>query len=321
MSACEIQTEEEGHKPGEKQVVPETFFCPISHSIMKDPVIVHGSGQTYERSQIEEWFEDHSVDPLTNVKLFNKSLIPNIALRNTIDDFKMRNRPINSWISNIDFSNGVVNDYTMNQSKQSYKVSVVGGCNVGKTTLIRKMCYDQFDFIGVTVAIDIEVVVVRIGHTYVKLYFWDTAGGEVFESLASNCVRGANAILTAFDLSRPKETLKIAKKYLLIAPSDKALLFLVGTKADWLKNEMEMRAAISMGQRFADNNSMIFFETSAKDETNIKELLLSLSRSLLAMEKNRNAFEDQQNTHAREDFGELIQLESNPARGCNCCAT
>jgi len=316
MSTCGIQTEEERPKFGEKQAVPETFFCPISHSIMKDPVIVHGSGQTYERIQIEEWFEEHSVDPLTNVRLTNKSLIPNIVLRNTIEDFKMRNRPTNSEIGNIDFSNGVVKDYPRNELKKSFKVSVVGGCNVGKTSLIRKMCYDQFDFIGVTLVIDIEVVVVRVGHTLVKLCFWDTAGAEVFESMANNCVRGSSAILTAFDLSRPRETLKIARKYIVDATSDNSLLFLVGTKADLLKNKKEMRAAISIGQQFADNNSMIFFETSAKEETNIKELLLSLSRSLLAMDKKNKASEYLQDTHIREDRGEIIQLESNSTGRC-----
>jgi len=316
MTASESQTEE-GRKLREKEVVPETFFCPIGHSIMKDPVIVHGSGQTYERGEIEEWLEEHSVDPLTNVRLANKSLIPNIALRNTIEDFKMRNRPTNSEIGNIDFSIGVAKDYPRNDLKRSFKVSVIGGSNVGKTSLIRKMCYDQFDYTGVTVVIDIEAVVVRVGHTSIKLCFWDTAGGEVFESMACNCVRGSNAILTAFDLSRPKDTLKIAKKYLVTAPFDNALLFLVGTKADLLKNEKEMRAAISMGQRFADNNAMIFFETSAKDATNIKELLLSLSRSLLAMDKS-NSSEDPQSTHANEDVSENIQLESNPIRRCNC---
>jgi len=310
--------EDEGCKVKEKEVVPETFFCPIGHSIMKDPVIVHGSGQTYERCEIEEWLEEHSVDPLTNVRLANKSLIPNIALRNTIEDFKTRNRTTNSEIGNIDFSIGVVKDYPRNELKRSFKVSVIGGCTVGKTSLIRKMCYDQFDYTGVTVVVDIEVVVVRVGHTSIKLCFWDTAGGELFESMASNCVRGSNAILTAFDLSRPKETLKIAKKYLVETPCENALLFLVGTKADLLKNEKEMRAAITMGQRFADNNAMIFFETSAKDETNIKELLLSLSRSLLAMDKKSNAPEDSQNINASEESGDIIELESNPIRRCHC---
>merc|ERR1719245_2432203 len=103
--------------------------------------------------------------------------------------------------------------------------------------------------------------------------------------MGTNYVRGSKAILAAFDLSNPKETLKIAKKYLATvhASVDDPLLFLVGTKADLLMNEKEKRTAHQIGQRFADNNSMVYVETSVKDSTNIKELLLKLSRLLLAM--------------------------------------
>jgi len=310
MNASEIQTEDPECNVGERRVVPETFFCPISHSLMKDPVIVAETGQTYERNQIEQWLNDHSVDPLTNLELKNKLLIPNIALRNTIQDFNKKHRLANSLIGDINLSNIVVNDYPRNELKHNFKVSVVGGSNVGKTSLVRKISCDQFDEkVDLTVVLDIEVVVVRVGHSLVRLFFWDTAGEEKFDSMTFSHVRGSNAVLTVFDLSQPKQTLKSAKKYLLNAPMDDALLFLVGNKADLVEDGKKMQAAISMGHQFADNNAMIFFETSAKNARNIKELLLSITRSLLAINKN---------TGSREKSSEVVQLESGDSSK-KCC--
>jgi hypothetical protein len=64
------------------------FECPISQDIMNDPVIC-SDGQTYEREAIEKWFELHNTSPITNVRLANRNLIPNIALKQAIDAYKV----------------------------------------------------------------------------------------------------------------------------------------------------------------------------------------------------------------------------------------
>jgi hypothetical protein len=53
---------------------------------MRDPVIVTVTGMTYEREAIAEWLAEHDIDPSTGMKLGeNKLLVPNVALRKTID--------------------------------------------------------------------------------------------------------------------------------------------------------------------------------------------------------------------------------------------
>jgi len=309
MYAIEVQSEDEIIDVGGRERVPETFFCPISHSLMKDPVIVAETGQTYERKQIEEWFNENSSDPLTNVDLKNKLLIPNIALRSTIENFNKKHRVSSSLMGDINLSSIVVNDYPRDELKHNFKVSVVGGQYVGKTSLVRRISCDQFDEkVDLTVVLDIEVVVVRVGHSLIRLFFWDTAGAEQFDSMTFSHVRGSNAVLTVFDLSQPKQTLKIAKKYLEKSPLDDALLFLVGNKADSVEGRKK-KAAISMGQRFADDNAMIFFETSAKNSKNIRKLLLSITRSLLATHRKPGS---------SENSSEVVQLESGDSSK-RCC--
>lgn len=63
------------------------FKCPITHNIMNDPVIC-SDGQTYERSAIQKWLASNNTSPYTGAKLDNKDLIPNIALRQAIEEYK-----------------------------------------------------------------------------------------------------------------------------------------------------------------------------------------------------------------------------------------
>lgn len=67
--------------------IPESFIDPISSEIMEDPVVT-ADGHTYERSQIERWFQSHDTSPLTGLKLAVKTLIPNYLVRSQIKEFK-----------------------------------------------------------------------------------------------------------------------------------------------------------------------------------------------------------------------------------------
>jgi hypothetical protein len=62
------------------------LICPISRELFEDPVICAGDGQTYERKEIEEWFEKSEMSPFdTSKPLTSKTLIPNIAVRKLAD--------------------------------------------------------------------------------------------------------------------------------------------------------------------------------------------------------------------------------------------
>ena len=73
---------------------PPEYKCPITLSIMIDPVIM-SDGQTYERSAIEKALEINPVSPCTREPMEIESAIPNYALKNLIEkyvqDYKQRN--------------------------------------------------------------------------------------------------------------------------------------------------------------------------------------------------------------------------------------
>eukprot|EP00301_Raphidiophrys_heterophryoidea_P003812 c11702_g1_i1.p1 GENE.c11702_g1_i1~~c11702_g1_i1.p1 ORF type:complete len:849 (+),score=196.04 c11702_g1_i1:67-2547(+) len=66
--------------------VPEGFLCPITRNIMQDPV-VDREGNTFERTAIIGWLQQHRTSPLTRLQMSADDLHPNRALRDAIEDY------------------------------------------------------------------------------------------------------------------------------------------------------------------------------------------------------------------------------------------
>ncbi|KAG4179251.1 hypothetical protein ERO13_A10G095500v2 [Gossypium hirsutum] len=73
-----------------KAIPPEEFKCPISSRLMYDPVVI-ASGQTFERTWIQKWFDDgNGTCPKTKMKLDHLSLTPNAAMKDLISKWCMK---------------------------------------------------------------------------------------------------------------------------------------------------------------------------------------------------------------------------------------
>ena len=67
--------------------VPSCFACPITHDLMERPVVAP-DGHSFEESAIRQWFESgNRTSPMTNAQLPNTTLVPNIALRQAIEEW------------------------------------------------------------------------------------------------------------------------------------------------------------------------------------------------------------------------------------------
>lgn len=64
--------------------VPAECFCPITYTIMRDPVST-ADGFTYERDAIVEWLRVHDTSPMTNLVLPNNKLRPNMEIREKVE--------------------------------------------------------------------------------------------------------------------------------------------------------------------------------------------------------------------------------------------
>eukprot|EP00850_Spirogloea_muscicola_P015679 SM000122S25786 [mRNA] locus=s122:322166:327071:+ [translate_table: standard] len=103
LAACrdeaELAAQEDARRrPMEDDVIPSSFFCPITRDVMVDPVFA-SDGHTYERKSIQEWLAaqakagvDPPKSPMTNLHLSSKQLTSNHLLRSMICEWEQRRR-------------------------------------------------------------------------------------------------------------------------------------------------------------------------------------------------------------------------------------
>ncbi|RZC90212.1 hypothetical protein C5167_044842 [Papaver somniferum] len=70
-------------------LMPGHYICPILQEVMEDPHIA-ADGYTYEHSAIQKWVEKQKVSPVTRVMLPHIRLIPNLTLRDAIQEWKQQ---------------------------------------------------------------------------------------------------------------------------------------------------------------------------------------------------------------------------------------
>ncbi|XP_053758127.1 ras-related protein Rab-36 isoform X5 [Panthera pardus] len=153
------------------------------------------------------------------------------------------------------------------------KVVVVGDLYVGKTSLIHRFCKNVFDRdYKATIGVDFEIERFEIAGIPFSLQIWDTAGQEKFKCIASAYYRGAQVIITAFDLT-DVQTLEHTRQWLEDALRENepgsCFVFLVGTKKDLLSGaaceQAEMEAV-----RLASEMRAEYWSVSAKTGENVK---------------------------------------------------
>lgn len=83
-----------GPIPDKVQLLIQSFECPITHDLMKDPVICILDGRTYENEYITKWLTEHRYSPLTRERMTSTQKVsdvlkPNRALADAIEGFRV----------------------------------------------------------------------------------------------------------------------------------------------------------------------------------------------------------------------------------------
>ena len=143
------------------------------------------------------------------------------------------------------------------------KIVLVGESGVGKTNLLTRYTLDEFNQSAkATIGMDFTSKEVYISGYTAKAQFWDTAGQEKYKSIARSYYKLADGVLLVYDVTR-RETFDRLKSWLdeLKANSSKsAKVILIGNKTDIIN---EKRVSTEEGKKFAIDNGMFFWETSA----------------------------------------------------------
>ena len=168
-----------------------------------------------------------------------------------------------------------------------YKIMVLGESKVDKTSLIKRYTKDQFGGVYLTtVGMDFQDKIIEIEDKKVRLQVWDTAGQERFRNVTKSYFQSSQGLLVVYDITDKDSFLNInfwMENIKKNAPENVKLI-LVGNKCD-LANERKV--TIEDGENKARNYNIKFFESSAKDGTNVNELFFYLANEIYQDEKTK----------------------------------
>ena len=78
---------------------PSDMICPLGRCIMKDPVVLHGSGNIYDQWFISRWLANNDTDPVYNTRLLIMDSQGKQALIKSFAHVPMLKRLIEEWLA------------------------------------------------------------------------------------------------------------------------------------------------------------------------------------------------------------------------------
>eukprot|EP00754_Rhynchopus_humris_P036523 Rhum_TRINITY_DN18639_c0_g1::Rhum_TRINITY_DN18639_c0_g1_i1::g.168087::m.168087/K07874/RAB1A; Ras-related protein Rab-1A len=153
------------------------------------------------------------------------------------------------------------------------KTIVIGDAGVGKSSFLHRYTEGDFNptYIA-TIGVDFKIDTFEQEGKVVKLQLWDTAGQERFRTIAAAYYRGAHCVIMCYDTTSLEsfESLRGWMREVDTYARDNVPVVLVGTKSD-LKAQKEVPT--QMAAEYAAAHGMAHLETSAKDGTNVRDVV------------------------------------------------
>ncbi|XP_014870813.1 RAB3D, member RAS oncogene family, b [Poecilia latipinna] len=197
-----------------------------------------------------------------------------------------------------------------------FKLLIIGNSSVGKTSFLFRYADDSFTpaFVS-TVGIDFKVKTVFRNNKRIKLQIWDTAGQERYRTITTAYYRGAMGFLLMYDVSNQDSFGAVQDWATQIKTYswDNTQVILVGNKCDL---EDERVIATEDGQRLAEELGFRFFEASAKDNINVKQVFECLVDVIC--EKMNETMEEESNLTANHMKPQGFKDSSDSNGACAC---
>eukprot|EP00483_Globobulimina_turgida_P002282 UN02284 len=162
---------------------------------------------------------------------------------------------------------------------------MVGDTSVGKSSLCIRFAKGSFtEYNESTIGAAFFTQSIQTNGGMVKFDVWDTAGQERYHALMPMYYHGATASIVVFDITR-HETFERAKMWiqeLKEGTKTDCVIALVGNKIDKF-SERDPLNKEAMIKQFANKNGLLYIETSAKTNVNVRNLFVMIANSLLAL--------------------------------------
>jgi len=204
----------------------------------------------------------------------------------------------------------------MSHRRTLLKVILLGDSGVGKTSLMDRFVNKKFSAqYKATIGADFLTKEVEIDERLVTLQIWDTAGQERFQSLGNSFYRGADCCILVFDvtISKTFENLENWRNEFLVQANvndpDRFPFVVIGNKVD----QQEQRSVNTKHAQgwCSSHNNIPYFETSAKDATNVESAFHMAAKAALSRIPDDTPVLTQQNV-------DIHKNQAKPSDG-GCC--
>jgi Ras-related protein Rab-2A len=121
---------------------------------------------------------------------------------------------------------------------------------------------------------------IQVNDRNVRVQIWDTVGQESYRSITRSYYKSSTCAFIVYDITNKKSFVNVTSwlnECREMCFKD-ILICLVGNKTD-----LESKRVVSKeeGKKFADENGLLFIETSAQDGTNIEELFTTATSNIV----------------------------------------
>ena len=211
-----------------------------------------------------------------------------------------------------------ISEYQQNH-KYIFRICLLGDSAVGKTSLLTRYCDGTFkEKYGNTIGVDFRVVTLKYENTITKIHIWDTAGQERFKSIAVNYFKNSHGFIFVYDISNSSSFNDVKNWIELAFANNKSanINFLVGNKCDL---ESQRQVNVNEGEELAKMRNFTFFETSAKENKDVKKMFEFFAYKLIQyFEKNKDEYSETQRDTKSLSQSEDINIKRENIGGCKC---
>eukprot|EP00831_Metopus_contortus_P016687 TRINITY_DN17035_c0_g1_i1.p1 TRINITY_DN17035_c0_g1~~TRINITY_DN17035_c0_g1_i1.p1 ORF type:complete len:215 (-),score=24.09 TRINITY_DN17035_c0_g1_i1:200-844(-) len=188
-----------------------------------------------------------------------------------------------------------------------FKIVIIGDAFVGKTFLLTRYMKDTLPkHTGPTIGVEFTTKIVMLRDSvYVKAQIWDTAGQEKYRSMTSAHYRKSVGALVVYDVTKRSSfdnVVRWVKELKSHAEPDISIL-LVGNKVDLVSEDSSQRQVPrDEAEAFAEKNFLLFQETSAVDNINVRSVFEDLLQRVY--DKIENNIDEERESRNNVQLGE-----------------
>jgi Ras-related protein Rab-2A len=154
---------------------------------------------------------------------------------------------------------------------------------------------------------------ITINDRNVRIQIWDTAGEEAFRSITRSYYKSSTCAFIVYDITEQK-TFYDVTSWLQDCRDmcyKNILIYLIGNKSDL---EEKRQVTYEEGKKFAQDNNLVFYETSALNGNNIEEIF-NQSASQLVQKLEAGELKDDFNNSGIKVF-KSNEGEKKKKKGC-----